>query len=365
MCRYGPGAPYNKLLGRDATRALATMELMQVDLAPMSEADMDAEELKTLRCDMVLCLSTRSSSVPCFDRRAPLYREWEAKYSQKYDVVGTLKPGSALQLQPVAEPGPHQEPEPEPEPEPESELEPQRQLGRAQGPGGAPNAMSAATAAANRDRRVERFESQTILSYYAGKSEVEIVEMYGRSRASAWAPDVSAPAPPTSSRPTPQAAATSSPDLLIANDQTAPTHPPMLRIRGGDLVRVVGFTDAAQHDGRVGVATGRLNESTGRFGIAVPMANGAEGTLMVPPECLHRHAGPSDSNAAEDAVEFLNAGAAALKMAEAAQNRTQRRAWLRRAVMWYKGLGYIMPGHPSQVAGFKRCEALAFLMNPQ
>lgn len=48
--RYGPGAPYHKLLGRDATRALATMELIQVDLAPMAEADMDADELKTLRC---------------------------------------------------------------------------------------------------------------------------------------------------------------------------------------------------------------------------------------------------------------------------------------------------------------------------
>ena len=48
--RYGPGAPYNKLLGRDATRALATMELIQVDLAPMSETDMDTDELKTLRC---------------------------------------------------------------------------------------------------------------------------------------------------------------------------------------------------------------------------------------------------------------------------------------------------------------------------
>lgn len=48
--RYGPGAPYNKLLGRDATRALATMELIQVDLAPMAEEDMDTDELKTLRC---------------------------------------------------------------------------------------------------------------------------------------------------------------------------------------------------------------------------------------------------------------------------------------------------------------------------
>ena len=107
-------------------------------------------------------------------------------------------------------------------------------------------------------------------------------------------------------------------------------------------------------------------------------ANGAEGTLLVPPESLHHHEGASEPSAADDAVEFLGAGvcinpciaqcfssylkvkllrftktgsgqeqeahhggvfgtdyqAAALKMAESAKNRTQRRAWLRRAVMW-------------------------------
>lgn len=241
---------------------------------------------------------------PCFEPVLELTvvradSEWEAKYSQKYDVVGTLKPGSALQLRPAAESSSRQEPEPEPE------LQPGQTLAQAGAPA---DAMVAAAAAANR-ARVERLESQTVVSYYAGKSEVELIDLYGRGPRAA---KVSARSPQSSPRPTPEIPA----------------------FRGGELLRIADFADAAQYEGRVGVATGRQNESTGRVGIAIPMASGAEGTLMVPAECLRRHPGPSDSNAAEHAVEFLNAGTAALKMAETAQNRTQRRAWLRRAVMW-------------------------------
>ena len=82
-------------------------------------------------------------------------------------------------------------------------------------------------------------------------------------------------------------------------------------------------------------------------------------------ECLEDHKGPHDSKVDLDAKDFLAAATAALKTAEKAQNRTQRRAWLRRAVMWYKGCGWLAPGLPEQVKGIKRCEALAFLMTPQ
>jgi hypothetical protein len=268
-------------------------------------------------------------------RSGRLCSEWEAKYSQKYDVVGTLKPGSVLQLSTTAKTNSSLEPEPtEPEPEPE-QLQPQPERSTAQ-PAGTSQRMTEVAAAANR-ARIERLEDQTVLSYYAGKQEMKVVDMYGRGRAAAWAAEMSTRPPETSSQlATDDRAARPAPNSTGQgqgeNDQQASTRP--TQIRGGDLLRIAGFTDATQYEGRVGVATGRRNESTGRFGIAIPMANGAEGTLMVPPEFICRHAGPRDSSAPEDAVEFLNAGTAALKMAEAAQNRTQRRAWLRRAVMW-------------------------------
>ena len=262
-----------------------------------------------------------------------LYSEWEVKYSQKYDVVGTLKPGSVLQLQAAAEPRSTPRPEPEPEPQPEQQLQPESE--RAPGQPGTAQTTTAPVAAANR-ARLERLEKQTILSYYAGKSEMQVIDVYSRGRATALEAEMTARASEKQSQLALDRTATTAPNNTVqglTGAQRKAATPPS-QIRGGDLLRIAGFTDATQYEGRVGVATGRRNESTGRVGIAIPMANGAEGTLMVPPDCLRRHAGPGDASAPEDAVEFLNAGTAALKMAEAAQNRTQRRAWLRRAVMW-------------------------------
>lgn len=224
-----------------------------------------------------------------------------------------------MQLQP--EPEQEQEPEPSPEPQPATEYVDTRISAQEV------EAEAVATMAAASSARIARLENQTILSYYAGKPEMPVIDMYNRGPPGAVGVSV------RPLKPGPQLAtlAATAQEALATSQQM--TTPLSLKIRGGDLVRIC-YPDAAQYDGRVGVATGRRNEATGRCGVAVPMTNGAEGTLMVPPDCLQRHSGPSEPSAAQDAVEFLSAGAAALKMAEVAKNRTQRRAWLRRAVMW-------------------------------
>jgi membrane-associated progesterone receptor component len=55
---YGPGGPYNKFAGRNASRALALMSLDEADLANASTADCTEKQIKTMN-DWIKTFSER------------------------------------------------------------------------------------------------------------------------------------------------------------------------------------------------------------------------------------------------------------------------------------------------------------------
>ena len=187
-------------------------------------------------------------------------------------MVGTLKPGSALQL--------------EPEPEPEPELQPAPALSQAQ----AQAEPAVAAAGAAQQARLARLEDQGAVNYYAGKPEKSLVDVYGRGPPVAWAAASSAAAAPPIPLPgaASTAAATAAPMVVEEveageEDEPGPPPPPPIQVRPGDLLRVVDFADSPQYNERIGVATGRRNAATGRFGIALPMVRSEKRLLCAMP----------------------------------------------------------------------------------